>query len=86
MKKLTFGRKYKLKTMEKRGIVHIDDVMEYLDSLKSWSIDELRDKCVVILLYIHGKFDISKPEAFICLRKWVQENNIDLRLPDEDNM
>lgn len=86
MKKLTFGRKYKLKTMEKRGIVHIDDIMEYLDSLKSWTVEEMRNKCVIILLYIHKKFDISKPEALISLRKWIQENNIDLRLPNEDNM
>lgn len=86
MKKLTFGRKYKPKTMEKRGIVHIDDIMEYLDSLKSWTTEEIRCKCVEILLYIHGKFDISKPEALISLRKWIQENNIDLRVSDEDNM
>lgn len=81
MKKLTYGRKYKPKTMEKRGIVHIDDVMEYLDDLKKWSIEQLREKCLFVLLYIHNNFDISKEEALECLYKWVRENNIDLRLP-----
>ncbi len=81
MKKLTYGRKYKPKTMEKRGIVHIDDVMEYLNALKNWSKEQLREKCIVVLLYIHKKFDISKEEALECLYKWVREHNIDLRLP-----
>ncbi len=84
MKKITYGRKYKPKTMEKRGIVHIDDIMEYLNALKKWSIEQLRDKCLVILLYIHKTFDISKEEALECLHKWVSENDINLSLPDEN--
>ena len=72
MKNLTFGRKYKPKTMEKRELVHMDDVMEYLDVLKSWEIKEIQAKCVVILLYIHKNFDISKPDlsryfAILCI-------------------
>lgn len=80
MKKLTYGRKYKPKTMEKRGIVHIDDVMEYLNALKEWTTEQLKEKCIMILLYIHKKFDISKEEAFKCLHKWVKDNNIDLTI------
>ena len=78
MNKLTFGRKYKPKTMEKRELVHIDEVMEYLDTLKSWDKKEIQVKCVMILLYIHKKFDISKPDAFTGFRHWIQTNNIDL--------
>ena len=80
MKQLTYGRKYKPKTMEKRGIVHIDDVMEYLDDLKSWDVKNLREKSIMILLYVHKKFDISKEEALECLYKWVRDNDIDLKV------
>ena len=80
MNKLTFGRKYKPKTMEKRELIHIDEVMEYLDTLKTWEKKEIQAQCVMILLYIHKKFDISKPDALIGFRHWVQTNEIDLRI------
>ena len=61
--------------MEALDLVHMDDINKYLDEMKDWTVDEVKEACVMVTLYTHKKFDISKPDAFKVVKSWIHSNN-----------
>ena len=74
MNTVTHDTKLDTETMRSLELVHIDDVMEYLDSLNEWTDEEIKGKIIELHHYVKDKFDISMPDAHKCMGKWIHRS------------